>query len=298
MDKQQFSIAMRAMLARPVAYHPAIAKMLVSAMASNERGKAGKAIIATLWLSQLIYWTDRGEDPDGWIYKKSAEWEAELSMERNELEAARNLLIDLKIVEFKKRGLGNVCHYRVNFEQLSNWLCDTTANRFATQQQTALRHNSKPLCDTTAKPNVSPFIITESTTKTTAETTHTCDDHADYFKPAKKSKQLTGEQLKIKQAMSIFASLASLNENFKWAKEIAGQLKICGGDLTKWQGYAEQVVQFMKNKGLTYTKPSSISWGIEKLVSGQPLDGRKAAVVSQADDEFAAELKRRRGMQQ
>ncbi len=47
--------AIRAILTdRPVAYHPAIAEAVGSATAG-------------IFLSQLLYWTPRAQDKDGWI---------------------------------------------------------------------------------------------------------------------------------------------------------------------------------------------------------------------------------------
>ena len=70
-----------------------------------------------VFLSQLIYWSDKGSRTDGWFYKKDKDWETELGIKRRAIE--RN------IKTLKERGILSVKvmkdhsgvptkHYRIN----------------------------------------------------------------------------------------------------------------------------------------------------------------------------------------
>jgi len=66
-------------LGRPVVYHPSLARLL---------GSKNAAIL----LEQLIYWTPRSKDQDGWVYKRPGEWEDETGLSYEEQRSARELL--------------------------------------------------------------------------------------------------------------------------------------------------------------------------------------------------------------
>ena len=90
---------------RPIAFHRSFVDI-------------GGSITAALFLSQLFYWSDRGEDPDGWIYKTYAEWTDETRMSRKELDGARKKLRVTGLLEEKKCGIPAKLYYRINFKSL------------------------------------------------------------------------------------------------------------------------------------------------------------------------------------
>lgn len=287
MERSELAVIMKETLSTTIAYHPILAHGLGNANAG-------------LLLSQLLYWSGRGYGEDGWIYKTADQWQFELGLTRHELKSARELLVAAGVVLYETRGANNKGHYKVDYEGVAA-LSRKAANHLAAFRLTTWPESGQPLGRKAAKSHVSPSLYTKTTPKTIHETTAntTCaDDHSEYFKPAKKKKTLTGEQLMVKQAMTIFANLARLNESHKWLKDITSQLQACQMDVTKWEQYAKETLAYMDASGLTYTKPASVTWGIERLASGKPLDGRKVAVASQADDDFAEEIKRRRELQQ
>jgi hypothetical protein len=73
-----------------------------------------------LFLSQLIYWSDKGSDPD-WIYKTIPEWKEEISLSRYALDKARKFLVGKGVLECKVRkikGSSNTSfHYRIDIEK-------------------------------------------------------------------------------------------------------------------------------------------------------------------------------------
>jgi len=61
-------------------------------------------VMPALFLSQLFYWSDLGDDKEGWIYKTMAAWTRETGMTRAEQETARTKL--------KKHGILNEKYFR------------------------------------------------------------------------------------------------------------------------------------------------------------------------------------------
>lgn len=92
------------LLRRPIAYQAILAKA------------TGSVQLAVLW-SQLYYWSDKGEDPDGWIYKSSDELYDETGLKRRGQETARKLGKSIGIVEEKKTGVPATIHFRVDLDK-------------------------------------------------------------------------------------------------------------------------------------------------------------------------------------
>ena len=97
---------LKRLLQRPIAFHRVFAEITGSATSG-------------LFLSQLFYWHDKGEDPDGWIYKTQLEWQAETALSRYEQERARAALRELGLLEEQRRGLPARLFYRLNVERLT-----------------------------------------------------------------------------------------------------------------------------------------------------------------------------------
>ena len=72
-----------------------------------------------MFLSQLIYWSDRGARKDGYIFKTYKEWEEELGIKRYYARKAKNNLEEMGIIETKvKKANGNpTVHYKLIKEE-------------------------------------------------------------------------------------------------------------------------------------------------------------------------------------
>jgi len=91
---------------RPHAYHPLLAKIVGGV-------KAG------VFLSQLLYWNDKGWSPDKWIWKTANEWYDETALTRKEQMGARRKLKTLGVIEEHLEGVPAILHYRVSFLKLT-----------------------------------------------------------------------------------------------------------------------------------------------------------------------------------
>ncbi len=77
---------------------------------------------AALLLSQIIYWSDRGQDPDGWFYKTYAQWQAEIGLSEYHVRKSSKILVKLGLLEtrVKRAPAGSpTVHYRLDWPNFS-----------------------------------------------------------------------------------------------------------------------------------------------------------------------------------
>lgn len=71
-------------------------------------------------MAQLIYWTDRATDPDGWIYKTAKDWHDEVFLSPAQVRRVSKQLaargIEMKFKKNRLHGSAPVWHYRLNWE--------------------------------------------------------------------------------------------------------------------------------------------------------------------------------------
>lgn len=97
-------------IGRPVAYYPSLVKLT---------GSVGSAI----FLCQLLYWSGKQADPDGWIYKTQAEITEETGLTRYEQESARKILREKELLFEKFAGVPRKLYFRLSIDQINElWL--------------------------------------------------------------------------------------------------------------------------------------------------------------------------------
>lgn len=94
-------------IGRPVAFFPALTEITGSTT-------------ATLFLSQMVYWTGRQRDREGWIFKSQAEIKSEIGLTRSEQETARAKLKMRGFLEERYAQLPRKLLYRINVEAINN----------------------------------------------------------------------------------------------------------------------------------------------------------------------------------
>jgi hypothetical protein len=90
---------------RVVGYYPDLAKIV------------GGATIG-LFLSQLLFLSDKGANPEGWVYKSEAEMGKETGLTKREQQSARRKLLSLGIITIIRGGWKNTYHFKVIWERL------------------------------------------------------------------------------------------------------------------------------------------------------------------------------------
>lgn len=160
-----------ACLSRPTAYHRIFSRI-------------GGGALAGLFLSQLWYWSDKGRDADGWIYKTQAEWQDEIDMTRDEQETARKALRKRGLIEEVKRGLPAKLFYRIDQEAITAAIialsneendpptqgCGNTPFKDVEMHHPCMGESTTLVCgDTPAMDGGMHHAITESTNREYAE---------------------------------------------------------------------------------------------------------------------------------
>jgi hypothetical protein len=71
-----------------------------------------------LFLSQLLFLSDKGHNPDGWVYKSEAEMGRETGLTKREQQTARRKLLSLGVIAIMRGGWKNTYHFKVLWEKL------------------------------------------------------------------------------------------------------------------------------------------------------------------------------------
>ena len=117
-------------LGKPVQFYPKLTELTGS-------------VTATVLLGQLVYWTGKEADPDGWIYKTGLDLTKETSLTRREQETARKQLVDKGILYEKYKGVPRQLYFKIDTDKLDA-LCDEmlgTDNKRQKNEQ--IQHNAR-----------------------------------------------------------------------------------------------------------------------------------------------------------
>ena len=124
---------------------------------------------AALFLGQLIYWSDKGSDTNGWIYKTYADWEKELFIKRDKAMAIKTKLEKLDLIEtqFKKTSTSShpFLHYKVKADSLIRFLMEDDEGN----------NNTSP---TDEKDDESSFFIQEKSPEDSAKEQNSLDSRS------------------------------------------------------------------------------------------------------------------------
>ena len=105
----------------------------------------GCGINGALMLSQMVYWSKRTKDRNGFFYKTQDEWEEETGLGRREQETARKKLRELGFVSEHKRGVPCKVHFKVEHDALY-----TALIQYAQNSQSSMAESAKLECMSTA----------------------------------------------------------------------------------------------------------------------------------------------------
>lgn len=135
---------------RPVAYHPVLAKAL-------------NGVIEAVFVSQLLYWYDKGKLEDNWIWKTQEEWTEETGLTRSNQETARRNLKKLGILKEQRKGVPGKIHFQLDLDRLADLLTMQDFHNVETQHCT-MQEPSIVQCEDSANYNAeTPQSIPENT---------------------------------------------------------------------------------------------------------------------------------------
>lgn len=133
--------------------------------------------LSALLLSQILYWSDRTEDANGWFAKSYEEWHEELAMteyqikraingdkrNKNIQKALKDFGVESKLKPSKFHSGAATLHYRVNIEKLQQTVIDFVQNAVLNNVQNA----PQTLLET--PPKQSSELYTETIPETISE---------------------------------------------------------------------------------------------------------------------------------
>src|SRR5918999_2771525 len=90
---------------RVVGYSPDLARMVGGATTG-------------LFLSQLLFLSDKGANIEGWVYKSEVEMGRETGLTKREQQTARRKLLALGVIAIMRGGWKNTYHFKVLWEKL------------------------------------------------------------------------------------------------------------------------------------------------------------------------------------
>jgi transcription initiation factor IIE alpha subunit len=127
---------------RVVGYSPDLARIV------------GGATIG-LFLSQLLFLSDKGANPEGWVYKSEQEMGKETGLTKREQQTARRKLLALGVITIMRGGWKNTYHFKVVWEKLYQVIAGIK------RPQNVSTEKSEPLQTVPTEPeqNVSTAII-------------------------------------------------------------------------------------------------------------------------------------------
>lgn len=117
--------------------------------------------ITALFLSQVIYWSSRTSDPDGWFYKSAREWEEELAISDYQLARATKKLAEAGLeTKLRKIGGAPTQHFRIDQDTFLEWISEKLGNGIPTNSEMHFEETGKSISE----------FLGEPLTETTAET--------------------------------------------------------------------------------------------------------------------------------
>jgi hypothetical protein len=86
-----------------------------------------------LFLSQLLFLSDKGHNPEGWVYKSEAEMGKETGLTKREQQTARRKLLALGVIRIERRGFKFTYHFKVIWERLYQVIEKALSGQAATE---------------------------------------------------------------------------------------------------------------------------------------------------------------------
>jgi hypothetical protein len=144
-----------------------------------------------LLLSQLLYWRERTNNPEGWVYKTHEEWEWETGLSRREQDTARRRLCNAGFIEERLAGMPARMFFRLKEEAILKAIGNvaqygrkrqTTVGRKAPNSQAEIATQVEP--EAPSKQGTIGQAITKNTSKKTKEYKESSDAPSAVVSPA------------------------------------------------------------------------------------------------------------------
>jgi len=116
------------------------------------------SIDAALFLSQLLYWTERSTLPGGWVAKTYAEWHEEICLSKYQIGKAVKSLSSAGIrTKIAKWNGSPTVHYWIEKETFSQWIVEKLDERKSRNLTNKSQETSQTYTETTSEPTSEPL---------------------------------------------------------------------------------------------------------------------------------------------
>jgi hypothetical protein len=107
-----------------------------------------------LFLSQLLFLSDKGHNPEGWVYKSEQEMGKETGLTKREQQTARRKLLALGVIAIMRGGWKNTYHFKVMWERLYQVIAGSQGTQTVPTEKGELVQNvpTEPVQNVPTKP--------------------------------------------------------------------------------------------------------------------------------------------------
>jgi hypothetical protein len=148
-----------------------------------------------LFLSQLLFLSDKGANPEGWVYKSEAEMGRETGLSKREQQTARRKLLGLGVITIMRGGWKNTYHFKVLWDRLYQVITGSQqAQNVSTQKIEPIQNVSG---QTAHNVSTEPPHWQQNVPKEQWQTVATPDTHREYnreFKGTEKTDQRENQE--------------------------------------------------------------------------------------------------------
>lgn len=191
-----------------------------------------------LFLSQVIYWSDRGSQGSGWFYKTYIEWEKETTLSKYEVSKQVGILKKMGILKTKvqKANGAPTVHYHFSFSEFQKSFSEFL--------------NYRKSSNLTMESEETERSLTETTTETTTEIKASSAKADSPIENSEISKSADGATTPTKT--TVVKVVSTLREN---------EIRALKLPLSKWQEYLEEEQAGQARKGVIKFLESKVRVG-------------------------------------
>lgn len=83
------------------------------------------SVAGAVFLAQLLYWSDKGEDDNGWFWKTHKQWTKETGLTRDQQVTVRAALVKTGILSERLSGVPAKLFFKVDYNKLTEYLASS-----------------------------------------------------------------------------------------------------------------------------------------------------------------------------
>ena len=157
---------------------------------------------ATIFMCKLLFWSDKGSSPDGWIYKTMDEMTVETGLSRREQEGARKLLVERGILYEKFKGIPRKLFFYVDRDKLDELGDEWFYGDNTEQNQHNAQNSHYCMAESANKERLKPPSNKTQNSHSLYNRDNSKDDNREKESPPKTSKCNPGETKDHSQALN------------------------------------------------------------------------------------------------